>query len=834
VTTYGRALATGVHAAELRASIARDPLAPVVAGVQGPGGYGKTTLLGELAAVYRDAGVPVLRAGSDPLDGHDGAAVLADDAHRLPDDVLRELREIADKPGARLIAAYRTWPRSEPFAELLSALGHGGPPVLLAPFGSEEIRQFAQRLLGGELPAEWIEWVRAQTGGVPRFVERLLVALNGVDRAQQPHVPRRALEQFHHDLDRLDEGARGCLAAIAVGATPHADLLASLLDLDPRTALNGLTAVRVSGLVDDNDVLLPIARQAVVQLTPWEQRLGVVRRLVEAQLRRGGPVLELVRPLLGSEAALVPEETLAQAFEQAGDEALAESPKLAERLFDAAVAAGRPVMAVAARKAHAAAAAGDFDEALRASEKVLVDDTAADRARGAQVAASALAHRGLLARSAEMCRWSVHNVRWPGDRAYAEVGLVGVGRREEADELANAPGDAGPPTSFAGAAKQLAEGVRESVTGSAASSLSTLVRSASLSEAVGRGILVPDTPAAVAAIVALHCGELDVAESTLDRAVQAGTGGAPLDFRHRLLAAWIPLVRGDTATARSRLLAATRNGNTMAVRDYLLVTAIEAGIANRENDMSALAAVRGHARRAVTEHPPDLFALLPLGELVVMAARLRDQDWLTPYLGEARQLLAKLGNPPLFTALLAWKCLQAAVVLEDLQAAHEHAAELAEVADHNPMSAAMSEAARTWLDVLYGKVDQAEAERAARGLHVAGLAWDGARLAGQAALRTSDRSTMLALLEVARALQGKPSRPRAVNESGGGSSSEILSEREKEVAELVLAGHTYKQVGQRLFISAKTVEHHIGRIKQRLGCSSREDLLAQLRQMLSE
>lgn len=832
MTTYGRALATGVHAAELRESVARDPLAPVVAGVQGPGGYGKTTLLGELAAVYRDAGVPVLRAGSDPLDGHDGAAVLADDAHRLPEQVLHELRDIAAQPGARLVAAYRTWPRSEAFAELLSALGQNGPPVLLAPFGTEDLGKLAQQLLGGPLPAEWLEWVRVQTGGVPRFAERLIAALHGADQSQQPHVPRRALEQFHHDLDRLDEDARGCLAAIAVGATPHADLLASLLDLQPRAALNGLTAVRVSGLVDDNDVLLPIARQAVAQLTPWEQRLGVVRRLVEAQLRRGGPVLDLVRPLLGSEAALVPEETLAQAFEQAGDEALAESPKLAERLFDAAVAAGRPTMSVAARKAHAAAAAGDFDEALRASEKVLVDDTAADRARGAQVAASALAHRGLLARSAEMCRWSVHNVRWPGDRAYAEVGLIGVGRLEEADELGSAPGGTGPPTSFAGAADQLAQGVRESVSGSAASALSTLVRSASLSEAVGRGILVPDTPASVAALVALHCGELDVAESTLDRAVQAGTGGAPLDFRHRLLGAWVPLVRGDTVTARSRLVAATRTGNTMAVRDYLLVTAIEAGIANRENDMTALATVRGHARRAVTEHPPDLFALLPLGELVVMAARLRDQDWLAPYLDEARQLLSRLGNPPLWSSLLTWKCLQAAVVLEDLETAHRHAAELAEVADHNPVSGAMSEAARTWLDVLYGKVDQNEAERAARGLHVAGLAWDGARLAGQAALRTTDRSTMLALLECARALQGKPARPRAINEGGG--SSEILSEREKEVAELVLAGHTYKQVGQRLFISAKTVEHHIGRIKQRLGCSSREDLLAQLRQMLAE
>ena len=72
---------------------------------------------------------------------------------------------------------------------------------------------------------------------------------------------------------------------------------------------------------------------------------------------------------------------------------------------------------------------------------------------------------------------------------------------------------------------------------------------------------------------------------------------------------------------------------------------------------------------------------------------------------------------------------------------------------------------------------------------------------------------------------------RAVPETAD-SDADLLSEREKEVAELVLAGLTYKQVGKRLFISAKTVEHHIGRIKQRLGCANREELLSRLRELL--
>lgn len=47
--------------------------------------------------------------------------------------------------------------------------------------------------------------------------------------------------------------------------------------------------------------------------------------------------------------------------------------------------------------------------------------------------------------------------------------------------------------------------------------------------------------------------------------------------------------------------------------------------------------------------------------------------------------------------------------------------------------------------------------------------------------------------------------------------------------ELLLQQRTYREIGQELFISPKTVEHHVARIKQRLGASQRADLLARLR-----
>jgi DNA-binding CsgD family transcriptional regulator len=59
-----------------------------------------------------------------------------------------------------------------------------------------------------------------------------------------------------------------------------------------------------------------------------------------------------------------------------------------------------------------------------------------------------------------------------------------------------------------------------------------------------------------------------------------------------------------------------------------------------------------------------------------------------------------------------------------------------------------------------------------------------------------------------------------------------LSGREREVAALVLEGLTYKEIGEQLFISAKTVEHHVARMRQRLGSSSRGELFAHLRQIV--
>ena len=52
-----------------------------------------------------------------------------------------------------------------------------------------------------------------------------------------------------------------------------------------------------------------------------------------------------------------------------------------------------------------------------------------------------------------------------------------------------------------------------------------------------------------------------------------------------------------------------------------------------------------------------------------------------------------------------------------------------------------------------------------------------------------------------------------------------LSDREREVLQLVARGYTYKDIGERLFISAKTVENHVRNILGKLHLSRKQELI---------
>ena len=61
-------------------------------------------------------------------------------------------------------------------------------------------------------------------------------------------------------------------------------------------------------------------------------------------------------------------------------------------------------------------------------------------------------------------------------------------------------------------------------------------------------------------------------------------------------------------------------------------------------------------------------------------------------------------------------------------------------------------------------------------------------------------------------------RPQARRFSG----ADALTASERRVAELAAAGRSNKEIAQSLFITAKTVENHLGRVYGKLGIGSRK------------
>jgi DNA-binding CsgD family transcriptional regulator len=167
---------------------------------------------------------------------------------------------------------------------------------------------------------------------------------------------------------------------------------------------------------------------------------------------------------------------------------------------------------------------------------------------------------------------------------------------------------------------------------------------------------------------------------------------------------------------------------------------------------------------------------------------------------------------------------------DDGDAAVRRAAEVAAVAPAHPRLGALAATAHAWVAVLDGTVDVPQVQAAGAELAQLGLTWEASRLTGQAAIRAGDPSVTRSLLEQARDL--KAALPSGESAEAPVAAS-VLSEREQTVAQYVVDGLTHKEIGAQLYISPKTVEHHVAKIRQKLGASTRAEMMAALRTQLA-
>jgi DNA-binding CsgD family transcriptional regulator len=849
---------------------------PVQVGLIGPGGSGSGEVLTHIATRLTDHVTTVARMTGRRLEqGHDlaalvdvvgkidphpaagerawrdhlldnlgtgDAALLVDEAQWLDPASLRVLVgvvERGDEHGLTVVVAHRPCPGDALLAALDEALSRQRPLVWLGPLDEADVAERAAWVLGRTVDARLVDRLYEQTAGVQTLVDQVALAYGHTQVGTEPadgasgSLPAPVVEAVRSLVDQLPTAARTVLGALSAGADLDDELLGTVTGLDPVQLGEAIESLRAAGLVvPEADDVVPVVAEAVSEMTPVAERRRFHALLAEALAKRGAPPTQAAEHLAAANAQ---GELAAATYLAAGEACLAEAPELARGWFDRAAAAGAPAELVTAPRAEAAALDGDVMLALRLADQAVSQPATTERDRALNVVAAMLPTRGFWRRATDAyAHLAQGDSRWAEPaRLLGAIGSIVSGQVPESDVVdaglpRGDPTPSGPGTSLELEALALtARGMQSSVGQDAAGSVASFLEGAELLESAHARLVLPDSPHALGAMVALASSELSTAEHLLTRALEHDIGGRALRPRHRLLLGWVGMRSGRWQAAQTAL--DESRGHSLAPRDLLLAAAIDAGLARRSGDLSRLSDAWRAAEGVLLRHPPDLVSLDPIGELAIAANRLGRWDRVSAKARELGDVMRSLGEPPLWVLPLRWTGLQVALASDDHDAAIRRAAEVAAVTPVHPRLGALAEAARTWVAILEGTVEPGTVARAARGLQELGLTWEASRLTGQAAIRAADPAMTRALLEQARDL--KAALPSADADETVSTAS-VLSEREQMVAQYIVDGLTYKEIGAQLYISPKTVEHHVAKIRQKLGASTRAEMLAALRTQL--
>ncbi|ULE34349.1 isoniazid response ATPase/transcriptional regulator IniR [Mycobacterium sp. IDR2000157661] len=823
------------------AKLTAAPTEPVKLLVSGGIGTGKSAVLTTVRSLLRDAARSVLtrppRAGDDPH-----SAVVVDDAHLLTDDELGQLTDRVADPATTVVIGALPLAQREALRTLFTVLERENPVLTLGPWPGADVARMAAETLGAAPPPEIVRSLMAATAGLP-FLLRPAVAAAASPGGEAPAtaVLRAAGGALTERLRRLDEATLDTLLISSLSHDLGPDDVAAALRLSPGQAHAAVDHARATGLLEPS-LRRPFPRtvhRCVAQILGTARHHDVEVSLLVTQLESSTLTTDLALQL--AEHGLR-DDRLASALAELASRGH-HRPASAARLYRAAAEAGATAASV--RLADALAQTGDCATAGRIADDLLSSDDAAERAAAVRIAASIAMHDGRAAQAADLFRWLGAHPD-PFVSAAGAVVSLAVGDAPGARAALSAE-SSGPPTSTARAARSLAEGLLLSLEGPYAAAMARLGQSiASAQPAPGAE---PDSPAALVTLAALHGGDPVRARSVIGRAVRAGLPegaehAGSVARRHRLLLGWVRMQDGQLPAASADVALATADADSEALhrRDALWAAALQTAIARRGGDAGALQKHWYAAMEVLAEYSLDVFSLLPLGELWVAAARLRQVDRLQHTIDEAFALLAGLGDPVLWSVPLHWAGVHAGILANAPDAVAPHGQALTAAAAHSAFAKALATGGRAWLRVLANQVDTDEVTSAARLLAQFGHTWDATRLAGQAALQTPDSRVSQAMLQLARDLKQAvalddapgaelPAAPADIDPSTP--SYMRLSKKEREVAELLIRGMPYKLIGEQLAISPKTVEHHVARIRRRLGAESRSEMLSMLRAMLT-
>jgi DNA-binding CsgD family transcriptional regulator len=814
------------------------PSVPAKVLVSGGIGTGKSSVLAAIRSALRAAEVAVLTR--PPRDGDGSApAVVIDDAHLLDDTELDRLTQLAADPASTVVVATEPLAHRPALRSLATAIERENPVVSLGAFSPPEVNRLAAERLGAAPTSDIIRSLMVATAGLPFLLQPAITA--ALDAREDPATAIMQAARFAliERLRRLDEPVLDTLLVSSLSPELGPDDITATLRVGAEDAQALVDRARASGLIEPSHshAFLRSVHRCIAGIIGTARHHDIEISLLVSQLESSTLSADLA--LRMAEHGLR-DDRLGTALADLASRA--RQPARAARLYRAAAEAG--ATALSTRLADALAMTGDCTTAGQLADDLLGSDDPAERAAAVRIAASVAVHDGSAAQAADLFRWLGP---YP-DAFVSAAGAVVAVAAGDLDTAKNAlsADSAGPPTSTARAARSLAEGLLLTLDQPFAIAVGRLGQSIT-AESQTAGV-APDTPAALVTLAALHGGDPVRARSVIGRAVRASNQADSADesfyaHRHRLLLGWVRMQDGQLSAALADV--ASTADVTLHRRDALWAAALQTAVARRSGDSGAVQKHWYAAMEVLAEYSVDLFSLLPLGELWVAAARMRQVDRLQHTLSEAFALLESLGNPMLWSVPLHWAGVHAGILANSPEAVAPHGQALTAAAAHSAFAKALATAGRTWLRVLANSVDIDEVTAAARGLSQFGLTWDGTRLASQAALQTPDGRVSGAMLQLARdlkqtvAVDETPDRESVATVTDGARrgparpASSRLSDREREVAELLLLGMPYKDIGTQLFISAKTVEHHVARIRRRLGAESRSEMLSMLRAMLA-
>ena len=633
-----------------------------------------------------------------------------------------------------------------------------------------------------------------------------------------PTPPRPVVDAVQSRIDRAGPEAKALtdlLAALDNEAGIQAALDVALGALPPEVDADmAQRSVRAGGLVDENDRLIPLVALASRADKTENERARLHDTLASA-LSQTEPVLAAIQVLEGSGTLPDASRILAAGAVQV----CGSDPSLGEAFIDRAESVGLDsreanlLRALTSFHAGSSEAMGYLDKSMDARTEAGTDPR------------TAMVGFGLDMRD---LRFSSASTRPIGGEL--ESFLTATAR--------SLVGELVDPTFCDGSGSPLGEmscglglGVSLLAVGDVSEALSLFGSGADDFDRIQPTVPLGITPHLLGALGALLVGDLVAVDMFTAQAISNQAGGPGELLGHQAVRAYGQVMGGQYTEAMDLLRSnpPTDNaGDAPNHRDRLLLAGLDAAIARRSGDTARLRSAWARAQAALLRPSASWYLIDIYADLLTAGARLGDERRVEPVLNQLIDQSNRLPNQGPGRAAGSWLGLQIGIARKDNEAVESAARALQTSAAKDQRSMARMEGASVWAQLVKAEVVEDQVVGAAKLLTQAGDPWEASRLLGQAALDCEDPKGARRMLELARVSVVDASGESAPDGLGALG----LSERESEVAKLIAEGRTHKEVGAQLFISPKTVEHHVARVRQKVGATSRADLLSIIREHL--